>query len=57
MSLKFGKIIRTLSLSQNYLVLIKKKVYPSMVLRITFTSGRWILLTPVTTEQPNVTII
>ena len=27
MSLKFGKTIRTLSLSQNYLVLIKKKVY------------------------------
>ena len=25
MSLKFGKTIRTLSLSQNYLVLIKKK--------------------------------
>ena len=27
MSLKFDKTIRTLSLSQNYLVLIKKKVY------------------------------
>ena len=26
MSLKFGKTIRTLSLSQNYLVLIKKSV-------------------------------
>ena len=33
MSLKFGKTIRTLSLSQNYLVLIKKKsVYRNQAL-------------------------
>ena len=36
MSLKFGKTIRTLSLSQNYLVLIKKK---SVIKTSEVTSG------------------
>ena len=34
MSLKFGKTIRTLSLSQNYLVLIKKKKCRCLVVMV-----------------------
>ena len=34
MGLKFGKTIRTLRLSQNYLVLIKKCIFCMIVLKI-----------------------
>ena len=53
MSLKFGKTIRTLSLSQNYLVLIKKK---SVVLEFLNFSTSVVLVSykPVSYKKKNV---